>query len=430
MVKMRLSSYSRPKVLCVDKLVVGSSIYQSPCINISGGNVIDVAGDTGGLLDLRGLGSIALPGVIDMHVHLRGLELSYKEDEASGTLAALSGCITAVVDMPNTKPPLKTVEALREKLESLRLNAYVDYSVYAGIPEDEITVSKLAEHPIAGFKVYPEDLMVSKRVFCSVLKILESKGKLLIVHAEHPDMLTVDFGFDRGSYRGCVAETLAVDEIKRLLIECGWKPRVHITHASCPSTIVKAKSYGFTVDVTPHHLLFDESSFRHLTSRWCESKVNPPLRGVIERNLLWRLLLEGYIDAIASDHAPHASYEKLWLHPSHCSPGFPGLEDWVGVLARIFESLGLLGMFTELTSLNPSRILGLPQRSFNKPQSTFIILGLDKEISPGCIYSKAKLSPYLGLPRLTCLASIIRGEIAYLNGKPLINRGFGQPLFS
>jgi dihydroorotase len=421
---MRLSSSSHPS-LCVDRLVVGSSVSYNTCIPLSKASS-DIAGIAGGSLDLRGSGSIAIPGVVDMHVHLRGLELSYKEDEASGTLAALSGCVTAVVDMPNTRPPLKTVEALRAKLESLRSNAYVDYGVYAGIPKDVDMVSRLADHPIAGFKVYPEDLTLPERVLCRVLEVLEVKDRLLIVHAEHPDMLTVDFGFDRGVYRGCVVETAALEEVRRLMARCGSKPRVHITHASCPSTVVKAKSYGFTVDVTPHHLLFDEGNLKYLMSRWCESKVNPPLRGFIERSLLWRLLLEGYVDAIASDHAPHASYEKLWLHPSQCSPGFPGLEDWVGVLARIFESLGLLGLFTELTSTNPSRILGLPVRS---SQNTYTILGLDVENSPGCIHSKARVSPYLGAPRLRCLASIIRGEIAYFNGKPLVGGGFGVNMF-
>ena len=404
--------------LCVDRLVLGHSVSHNTCIPLSN--------STRGSVDLRGLGSIALPGIVDMHVHLRGLELSYKEDEASGTLAALTGCVTAVVDMPNTRPPLKTVGALRAKLESLRSNAYVDYGVYAGVPEDADTVSRLAEHPIAGFKVYPEDLLLPERVLCRVLEVLEAKGRILIVHAEHPEMLHVDFGFDRGVYRGCVVETAAVEEVKRLMARCGFKPRVHITHASCPSTVLKAKGYGFTVDVTPHHLLFDEGNFRYLASRWCESKVNPPLRGLIERSLLWRLLLEGYVDAIASDHAPHAGYEKLWLHPSQCSPGFPGLEDWVGVLARIFESLGLLGLFTELTSMNPSRILGLPPMS---SRNTYTILGLEVENSPGCIHSKARVSPYLGAPRLKCLASVIRGEIAYLKGEPLTSRGFGVNLF-
>jgi dihydroorotase len=424
---MRLLSSSHLKTLCVDVFVTGSSVYRSPCISLTDGSIVGVV-DAGRVLDLRGLGSIALPGVVDMHVHLRGLELSYKEDEASGTLAALSGCVTAVVDMPNTKPPLKSVEALRVKLDSLRTRAYVDYGVYAGVPEDELSASRLGEHPIAGFKVYPEDLTLPGRILCRVLKVLEAKGKLLIVHAEHPDMLSMDFGFDRGSYRGCPAETLAVDEVKRLLVECGSRPRVHITHATCPSTIVKAKSYGFTVDVTPHHLLFDESNFRYLTSRWCESKVNPPLRGVIERSSLWKLLLGGYIDAIASDHAPHAGYEKLWLHPSQCSPGFPGLEDWVGVLARIFKSLNLMGMFVELASLNPTRILGIPPRGLGGSRATLTVLG-DVEISPGCIHSKARVTPYLGAPRLRCLASVIRGELAYFNGEPLIGGGFGVNLF-
>lgn len=427
---MRLLGYSQDlRGFCVDVLHLGSSIYNDTCVNISDGFVAGLTSELRGALDLRGLNSIALPGVIDIHVHLRGLELSYKEDEASGTMAALAGCITAVIDMPNTKPPLKTVEALRSKLNSLKNMAYVDYGVYAGIPEDLMSVEMLSREPIAGFKVYPEDLRAPKSILCAILRALESKGRILIVHAEHPDMIGLDYGFNRNTYRGCVVETLAVEEVKRLLVECNSRPKVHITHASCPSTILKAKSYGFTVDVTPHHLLFDEHNFRHLASRWCESKVNPPLRDVIERSLLWRLLLEGYVDVIASDHAPHASYEKLWLHPSQCSPGFPGLEDWTGILARIFNNVGLMGLFVKLTSLNPASILGLPKRGLPGSQATFSVLTTSTITSPGCTYSKARVSPYVGSLRFECLASIIRGKLAYYKGEIAVNKGFGVNLF-
>mgnify|MGYP001772496795 CR=1 FL=1 len=420
-----MSSYSHPRGLCVDTLIL-DRVYRGVCLDLSGGPLRLLEESPPGALDLRGLGSIALPGVVDMHVHLRGLELSYKEDESTGTLAALSGCITAVVDMPNTKPPLKTLKALRAKLGALRDGAYVDYGVYAGVPDDEATVYELSSEPIAGFKVYPEDLRAPRGVLCSILKTLALKGGILIVHAEHPDMLCVDYGFYRNTYRGCHVEAAAVDEVARLVKECGFKPRIHITHASCPSTVVKAKSYGFTVDVTPHHLLFDEDGFKPLASSWCESKVNPPLRGVVERSLLWRLLLEGYVDAIASDHAPHAPHEKLWLHPSQCSPGFPSLEDWVGALARLFNSINLLPLFAELTSINPARILGLPPRAYSGSLS---ILALDLEESPGPIYSKARVSPYLNVYRLRCLATVIRGRIAYLKGEVMVGRGFGVNLF-
>ena len=87
-----------------------------------------------------------------------------------------------------------------------------------------------------------------------------------------------------------------------------------------------------------------------------------------------------------------------------------------------------MGMFVELTSLNPTRILGIPPRGLGGSQATLTVLG-DVEISPGCIHSKARVTPYLGAPRLRCLASVIRGELAYFNGEPLIGGGFGVNLF-
>ncbi len=428
-----MSSYSQDlKGVCVDKLATSTGIREGSCLEFSGGLVKGFSESSRSFLDLRGLGSIGLPGIVDMHVHLRGLELSYKEDEVSGSLAALAGCVTAVVDMPNTKPPLKTPEALEAKLRALKSGSHVDYGVYAGIPYSVEDPQLMASMPIAGFKAYPEDLESPSKVLCSVLKAAESRGLLFIVHPEHPEMLkTPDYGFDRNNSRPCYAEAAAVDEVLKLISECGFKPRVHITHASCPSTVLRAKKYGFTVDVTPHHLLLDVDSFKPLNSLWCESKVNPPLRGLVEKSLLWKLLLEGYVDAIASDHAPHASWEKLWLHPSQCSPGFPSLEFWPGALMRIFALMNVESLYARLTSLGPSSILGLKgygglDSGFKASLSIFTPEPLEFH---GGSYSKARISPYLGFKTLNCLASVIRGRLSYFKGRVLVGEGWGVNMF-
>ncbi|MDM7275690.1 MAG: dihydroorotase [Thermoprotei archaeon] len=428
-----MSGYSQSlKGVCVDRLATSTGVIEGVCLEFNGGLVKGFSESPEGFLDFRGLGSTGFPGIVDLHVHLRGLELSYKEDEASGSLAALAGCVTAVVDMPNTKPPLKTPEALEAKLRALKYSSHVDYGVYAGIPYNVEDSQTMASMPIAGFKAYPEDLEAPSRVLCSVLKASESRGLLFIVHPEHPELLkTPDYGFDRGISRPCHAEAAAVDEVSRLLSECGSKPRVHITHASCPQTILKAKAYGFTVDVTPHHLLLDSESFKPLNSLWCESKVNPPLRGLVERSLLWRLLLEGYVDAIASDHAPHAPWEKMWLHPSQCSPGFPSLEVWPGALLRVFRLLGAESLYAKLTSLGPSSILGLRGygglgSGFKASLSIFTPEPLEFH---GGSYSKARISPYLGFKVLKCLASIIRGRLSYFKGRVLAGEGLGVNMF-
>ncbi len=108
-------------------------------------------------LDLTGIG-IALPGAIDMHTHLRGLNLSRKEDERSGTLAAAHGGITAVVDMPNTSPEVRTVTVLREKLRALAEKSVVDYGVFVGLPSSAEELRRmLSIEGVVGLKIYPTD---------------------------------------------------------------------------------------------------------------------------------------------------------------------------------------------------------------------------------------------------------------------------------
>lgn len=426
-----LRCYSQLNGVCLDKLIVDSKIYSNVCLSFSNERI---SGFNNGLkyLDLRGLNSLGLPGIIDIHVHLRGLEYSYKEDEHSGSLAAISGCITSVIDMPNTKPQVRNVKVLDYKLRALKEYTTIDYGIYAGIPENPGEAFKLADKPIAGFKIYPEDLRAPRRILCEVLRAAESRGLLVIIHPEHPDIIDfVDYGYYRGFYRSCIAETLAIDEVKNLVLECSSKPRIHITHISCPQSIIKAKSFRFTVDVTPHHLLWDQDSYKPLFNLWCESKVNPPLRGIIEKSILWNLLLEGYIDAIASDHAPHSNSEKLWLTPSQCLPGFSSLENWPGALVLVFYRLGLLDLFSKLTSINPAKILGVKGYGCIDVgcYANLSIFTLDTIDSPGNIYSKSKITPYINTKRLKCLANIIRGRLVYYDSEPKVGRGFGVNIF-
>ncbi|MEN3000118.1 MAG: dihydroorotase [Acidilobaceae archaeon] len=386
----------------MDLLWQPSGWLRGPCLSLPSGEV----GEKGeGYLDLRGMSSVALPGIIDMHVHLRGLQLSYKEDETSGTLAAREGCVTGVVDMPNTRPHVRNVRVLREKLEALRKGARVDYGLYAGVPESREEARAMAAMPIAGFKIYPED-MEREEVLCDVLKGAEERGLLVVVHSEHPEMIRApDYGYERDLFRSCAAELMGVEEIRRLTKRCSAYPRVHITHVSCPRTVLLAKGYGYTVDVTPHHLIWHRHNFRHLYSPHCESKVNPPLRGAAESWGLWQLTLGGLVDAIASDHAPHPPHEKCWLPPEQCSPGFSSLESWPGALLLLFERLKLMDLYVELTSLNVAKILRV------KRGLSLSVFSLEPEISPGSLRSKAKITPYLGVQRARCLTTVIRGKV-------------------
>ena len=350
--------------VCADRVYTGSGEYRGSCVAVEKGVVRKITSRplNRPVLDYRGTESILVPGVIDLHVHLRGLRLSYKEDEETGTRAALHGGVVAVADMPNTVPQLRSRRAVREKLEALGEKSLVDYGVYAGIPPDRRELEGILEEPILGFKVYPEDYY--SPMLCTTMREASRRDLLVIVHPEDPESLGLETGWARQFSRPCSAEIAAVNYMAGMWRRCG-KPRLHFTHVSCPSTvekIIRVMGPYASLDSTPHHLLEHHVLSKNILDT-CLGKVNPPLRGPLEsRRLFHRVLdalLQGYPVAVASDHAPHAGEEKR-LHPLLCPPGISGLDYWPGALLQSLLSAGLgARYFWLLVSRNPSLILGL-----------------------------------------------------------------------
>jgi len=326
------------------RVFLGGSLAEK-CVIMEDGHVVGVSPSPGlGARVYNAAGSLVLPGLLDIHVHLRGLRLSYKEDERTGTLAALSAGITLVVDMPNTEPPLRTPSSIEEKLSALRSRSATDYAVYAGIPGDEAVLREVEELPIAGFKMYPEDIE-SRMWVASRMK----PGTLLVLHPELPEALkpVADDERQRAVMRGGHLEAAAVDLVAGLL---GGRLRVHVTHASTPSTLRAARRNGFTVDTTVNYIM----ELNCLEE--CMCKVNPPRRDP------WRMmlaLLRGDVDCLVSDHAPHSWMEKREDYLI-CPAGIPGLEHWPWMLFSLVVHGALsLEDFVSLTSTRPARILGL-----------------------------------------------------------------------
>ncbi len=354
-------------------------------------------------------GLVVTPGLIDLHVHLRGLGLSYKEDERTGTMAALESGITLVADMPNTVPRLASREAVRLKLRALSDNSYVDYGVYAGIPDKPEAVSDLLNEPVLGFKVYPED-MDAKRP--SVSRAL-STGALVVVHPETPEAdlrsQLADTNVSRAELRGCWSEALAVHMIHDMK-----GLRVHVTHVSCPSTLYVAKGYGYTTDTTPHYLLLDRT-----VDNGCYYKVNPPLRDLYSSWQLVKALKEGLVDALGSDHAPHSPEEKR-MDYGLCPPGIPWLGVWPWVVFRLVVT-GYLDLqeFLRLTSFGPAKVLGLSKYGYIGPgaRANLVVIDLKARRRFVATYSKARywhvfMQELVGEPK----AVFVGGELAYEDG--------------
>lgn len=372
---------------------------------------------------------VALPGFIDLHVHLRGLELSYKEDEESGTKAAARGGFTAVIDMPNTRPVLNNESALLRKLESLYARSYVDFGVSVGIAESLEELSKmLSRIEVVGIgEVFPEEHYLVPLAL-RALRLLRSR-KILMVHPESPE---VRERCGPGLRSRCRPLELEVAAIGRLLRYSGAQSRIHITHATNVFTVGYAKAFGASVDTCPHYVYLASQDEERLG---CLAKVNPPLRDRGTAVQLLRALKE--VDAITSDHAPHAIDEKLSLSFGECPPGISSIEVVAPLLLNlVHRNLLTLEDVARLLALGPSRLLGL-ERLWGCYDvgciASYTVVDLNREwvVDSSKFFSKAKYSPYDGLKvRGDVVATIVRGTPVYANGEIVVSKPLGVPVLS
>lgn len=376
----------------------------------------------GEAVDLVRPGVVLLPGAIDMHVHLRGLELSYKEDEESGTKAAAAGGVVLVVDMPNTVPRINSVEALRAKLHSLATRSYVDFGVYVGFtPHVDELRAMLSVGDVLGMKLYPEDL---PRVTDSQIDAVARAGKLLIVHCEHPNLIR------EGCPAGKRALCRPIDAELRCIEEYHTRfstARTHITHITSPQLLRLARRRGFTTDTCPHYVLLSSDDERRLG---CLAKVNPPLRPRRFVEELLRLLAMGFVDAWVTDHAPHTLEEKS-LPFEECPSGIAGLETSLRILLTLLNK-GVVTVRTvaRLINKSPRNILGLRSYActYRGCVASLTVVDLKREgvVDPNRFFSKAKLSPFQGLRyKGEPIATIVHGNFVYVEGE-IVSKPIGK----
>ncbi len=372
---------------------------------------------------------IALPGFIDIHTHLRGLMLAYKEDEESGTKAAARGGYTAVVDMPNTVPRIDNLDAFESKIAKLSTNAYTDFGIAIAPPQNrsfgEFKSLIMKQEVVAIGEIFPEELSMLPQVL-SILDQLRVK-KLVMVHPEHEKFINECEKGSRWLCRPLEAEVKSLIEIRKIVSRSFHHIPLHVTHATNPITITYAKNNGFTVDTTPHYIyLSSEDEYR----KGCLAKVNPPLRHISTTISMLQYL--HHVDAIATDHAPHSIDEKT-REFSDCPSGIPSIEVASAlVINLVSKNIIDLNTLARLLSLGPSKILGLEKWGCIDIGcvASYSVVDPWKEwvIDSSKFYSKASYSPYDGLKiRGSVEATIIRGVVVHLNGE-IVSKPIGKPI--
>ncbi len=411
-------------------------------VDETSGKIVDIknAGYFNGdnIYDYSGRDKVILPGLIDIHVHLRDLEYSYKEDYLTGTAAAAAGGFTLVCDMPNTQPKTNTLENLMLKLREVEHKALIDYGVYYGLPEEFLDLDKVAKY-IVGFKLYPNDIFKDNDTLLKLFRYSHKYRLVIVLHAEDPRLFrsNVKPGFERPPE----SEYSAIDYILSKL-RCskeGYRSlKLHFTHISSAigaGLLIKAKhelgpGVSISIDTAPHYLLLDNHMYNINSSLY---KVYPTLKTKFDNLFLYHAVRTRLIDIIASDHAPHALHEKLKPY-DEASPGYPSLEVSFSLLATMMN-MGLLsvGDIVRLYSYNPARLLGISSLYGvikREAYASLTVVDLKKKwvVDSRKFFSKAKYSPYnswelVGKP----IATFIRGMLVYEDGN--INydlKGFGK----
>ena len=389
---------------------------------------------------IRAQGLVALPGLVDAHVHLRDMKLSYKEDFTTGTSAAAAGGFTSVMDMPNTLPPTDSDQRLLEKAKRASGKIVVNTGFHAAAVGDRDAVKAIKRAGAFSIKLYlPKPIaplnVGDDRTIVEVLKAAKEASLPVAIHAEdaaeiQPTGEIRTFKELAGSRLG-EAETIAVNRLLRLQKKVGC--RIHFCHMTLPSSISAIGSWssrGLSSEITPHHALLSEESLEKL--RW-KAWMVPPLRAPQVRIRLFNQMAKGDATIMATDHAPHTIKEKR-QPPQDSPPGIPGLETAMPLMLTMVNKGKLsLKRVVSILSTNPARLFGLSSKGKLRAGADGDVILVDMKrrgkIDPDKFFSKAHYSPFEGWrTQGTVHTTIVNGSIVYRNGEVTGKPGVGKVL--
>lgn len=362
-------------------------------------------------IEIDGSDLVALPNLIDPHVHFRVPGMEEKEDWLCAAKAAFKGGITTVFDMPNTKPATTTQERLYAKFAQIdgqlaEVGLPLRYKLFFGADKNNFQEIARVKNEIVGIKVFMGNstgdlLMDDESSLHAIYALAKAHGLLIALHAEDELIIRenaqkyaaeTDFKY-HSLIRSPEAAVKAVDLVIKLT-EIYQVPSyiLHISSKGEIEAIRKAKQRGLPVyaETCPHYLFLDDSMYPQLAGK---AKMNPPLRTKADQDYLWQALNEGIIDTIGSDHAPHTLDEKA--QPlCKCPSGVPGIETTLPLLLTAWQAGKVkLAKIVELLCTNPQRIFAL------QANNDLVLADIKnyKNLQNEQLAAKCKWSPFTGM---------------------------------
>jgi len=405
-------------------------------IRIEGEKIVEIGDDLKGddILDASGL--LVIPGGIDPHVHFDDPGYTEREDFYHGSMAAASGGITTVIDMPCTSvPPVTNLENLKRKLDVIGRKSIVDYGFFGGVSAQSFeegfpyNIEELSEY-VLGFKTYfisgmPTFERLEHYQFREVLKAARKFNLPVLLHAEDFEFVKKASEIEKKkgnnpqnyyNSRPEIAELIAIATAAIIAREVD--ARLHIVHLGTAEAAELFKYTNLSFETAPHYLEFSVEDFIRIGS---PLKVTPPVKGKGNREKLWSLLNAGKISFVASDHAPCPEIEKntgsIWTDYS----GIPGTGTLLPYLFSEGYMKGRLSWrrFVETTSSAAAKYYGLYHRKGSievgkdadlvliDPQRTWIVEG-------NKFFSKGKITPFEGMEfKGRIVKTIVRGRVVY-----------------
>jgi dihydroorotase len=400
---------------------------------------------------IQASGKFVIPGAIDVHTHIREPGMTHKEDWTTGTRAAAAGGVTTIFDMPNTEPAIWSPDALALKREAAARQAMVNYGLYGILDERSLPhLGALAEAGAIGFKLFlgnttgnnpaPNDGAVLEG-----FEILAELGLRCSIHAENSPILfwrenrmKAAGRDDAFAHLAARADIAAIESLNRAIVLSEWTgARIHIVHESCMRSIpiirdAKARGVPMTVETGPQYLLLAAEDLTGDKARI--ARLNPPIREGRQREPLLQALLDGTIDMIGTDHAPHALAEKQYPSFWDNACGFPGVETSMRLMLTLVHAGRMaLEHYVRMASAAPAKAFGLyPRKGVVQPGADGDLAIVDPTargvIRGADLHSeRSRFTPFEGMATVGApVATIVRGRLVMQDGRVLDAPGWGR----